>query len=73
MGYSKCKYWKLAHDHMNCKNCMVPNKDFCKEKFYNADNVNQIIEMLEDIIASQCDENEGFCDDTRRIMEEDYD
>ena len=73
MSYSKCKYWKLAHHEMNCKNCMVPNKEYCKEKFYNADNVNQKIEWLEEAIEILENDKEDNFDDTRRIMSEDYD
>jgi len=29
----KCDYWDLGHLSMNCKNCMVLNKEYCREKF----------------------------------------
>ena len=72
MVYSKCKYWKLAHDAMNCKNCMVPNKDFCRINFYNAENVNIWIDDLEDQIK-QLEENDDNWNETLRIMRDDYD
>ena len=73
MVYSKCKYWKLAHYGMNCKNCMYPNKLYCKKKFYNAFNVNQIIEELEDRIDQLEEELSENIDNTREIMSEDHD
>ena len=73
MVYSKCKYWKLAHGEMECKNCMVPNKAYCLLRFYNVDNINRIIEALEDRIDQLEEEIMEDVDNTRQIMRDDYD
>ena len=30
---SKCKYWEICHNHMNCRYCRTLNHEYCKELF----------------------------------------
>lgn len=73
MSYSKCKYWKLAHHDMNCKNCMVSNKYYCYDRFYKAEDVNLIIDNLETEIEQLQEEISEGRDNTREMMRDDYD